>query len=76
LEQRIQERTSQLVEANTELEAFWLHVSTICETTVRAVSGYSTLVLETEAEHSVKRVSVPALNVDNTRRHEQMVDDL
>jgi signal transduction histidine kinase/DNA-binding response OmpR family regulator len=77
LEERIRERTAQLVEANTELEAFGYTVSHDLRAPLRAVSGYSTLLLDSEAEHlseSGKRYL--RLNIDNAHRMGRMIDDL
>jgi light-regulated signal transduction histidine kinase (bacteriophytochrome) len=77
LEQRVLERTGQLEEANKELESFCYSVSHDLRAPLRAIDGFSRIVLEDyaaglpdEAKHYLKLVR------DNTRQMGQLVDDL
>jgi len=77
LEQRVVDRTSQLEVANQELEAFSYSVSHDLRTPLRAIDGFSHLLLEDYAgklDDEGKRL----LNVvrDNTRRMGQLIDDM
>jgi signal transduction histidine kinase len=77
LEQRVLERTRQLEEANKELESFSYSVSHDLRAPLRAIDGFSRILLEDYA------VPLPDegkayLNLvcDNTRQMSQLVDDL
>jgi signal transduction histidine kinase len=77
LEKRVLERTAQLEAANKELEAFSYSVSHDLRAPLRAIAGFSRILLEDfsatlvdEAKGYLKRVS------DNTREMSQLVDDL
>ena len=77
LERTVAERTAQLREANTELEAFGYTVSHDLRAPLRRLSGFSSLLLETEAhrltddgQHYLQ------LSIENVQRMSQMVDDL
>lgn len=77
LERRIQERTAQLQDANAELEAFGYTVSHDLRGPLRAFSGYSSMILETDSEHLTETGRRCLLaNIDSARRMSRMVDDL
>jgi signal transduction histidine kinase len=77
LEPRIEERTAQLVDANAELEAFGYTISHDLRAPLRALDGYSSMVLQTEAGRlSEAGCRCLQANLDNVRRMSQMVDDL
>jgi PAS domain S-box-containing protein len=77
LEQRVAERTEQLEAANKELEAFSYSVSHDLRTPLRAIDGFSHILLEDYADkldeegkrllHTVR---------DNTSRMGQLIDDI
>jgi PAS domain S-box-containing protein len=77
LERRVSERTTQLEAANKELEAFAYSVSHDLRTPLRAIDGFSHILLEDFAgklDDEGKRL----LNVvrDNTNRMGQLIDDI
>ncbi|MBU0622321.1 MAG: PAS domain S-box protein [Gammaproteobacteria bacterium] len=77
LEKRVNERTAQLEEANKELEAFSYSVSHDLRTPLRAIDGFSHILLEDysdKLDDEGKRL----LNVvrDNTCRMGQLIDDI
>ncbi|HUW51256.1 MAG TPA: PAS domain S-box protein [Sulfuricella sp.] len=77
LERRVAGRTSQLEAANKELEAFSYSVSHDLRTPLRAIDGFSRILLDDYADRlddEGKRL----LNVvrDNTRRMGQLIDDI
>ena len=77
LEQRVAERTAQLEAANKELEAFAYSVSHDLRTPLRAIDGFSHILLEDYAgklDEEGKRL----LNVvrDNTSRMGQLIEDI
>jgi signal transduction histidine kinase len=77
LEQRVTARTAQLQDANKELEAFAYSVSHDLRTPLRAVDGFSRILLEDYAgtlDGEGKRL----LNVvrDNTVKMAQLIDDM
>jgi PAS domain S-box-containing protein len=77
LERRVNERTAQLEAANKELEAFSYSVSHDLRTPLRAIDGYSHILLEDysdKLDDEGKRL----LNVvrDNTSRMGQLIDDI
>jgi signal transduction histidine kinase len=77
LEQRVLERTGQLEAANKELEAFSYSVSHDLRAPLRAIDGFSRIVLEEHsAPLSVEGKSLLNLVRDNTRQMSQLVDDL
>ena len=77
LEQRVLERTGQLEAANKELESFSYSVSHDLRAPLRAIDGFSRIVLE---EHSAalapEGIAFLKLVRDNTRQMGQLVDDL
>ncbi|MFA6971002.1 MAG: PAS domain S-box protein [Gallionella sp.] len=77
LEQRVAERTAQLEAANKELEAFAYSVSHDLRTPLRAIDGFSHILLDDytdKLDDEGKRL----LNVvrDNTSRMGQLIDDI
>jgi light-regulated signal transduction histidine kinase (bacteriophytochrome) len=77
LEQRVAERTAQLEAANNELESFSYSVSHDLRTPLRAIDGFSHILLEDYAsklDEEGKRL----LNVvrNNTSRMGQLIDDI
>ena len=77
LEERVRQRTAQLENANKELEAFSYSVSHDLRAPLRAIDGFSKLLIE---EHS-KEISQEALRLlnvvrDNTSNMAHLIDDL
>jgi light-regulated signal transduction histidine kinase (bacteriophytochrome) len=77
LEQRVTDRTAQLESANKELEAFSYSVSHNLRSPLRAIDGFSHILLRgylDKLDDEGKRL----LNVvrDNTRRMGQLIDDI
>ncbi|HLP17209.1 MAG TPA: PAS domain S-box protein [Bacteroidota bacterium] len=77
LEQRVNERTAQLVEANKELEAFSYSVSHDLRAPLRAIDGFSHILLDNYAgthDQEARRM----LNVvrNNINRMAQLIDDI
>jgi PAS domain S-box-containing protein len=77
LEQRVVERTAQLEAANKELEAFSYSVSHDLRTPLRAIDGFSRILLDDyrdKLDDEGKRL----LNVvrDNTKKMGQLIDDI
>jgi PAS domain S-box-containing protein len=77
LEQRVRDRTAQLEAANKELEAFSYSVSHDLRAPLRAIDGFSRILLEdyiSNLDEEGKRV----LNVirNNTQKMGQLIDDL
>ncbi|MDO8991066.1 MAG: ATP-binding protein [Sideroxyarcus sp.] len=77
LEQRVTERTAQLESANKELEAFSYSVSHDLRTPLRAIDGFSKILLDgyiDKLDDEGRRL----LNVvrDNTGRMGQLIDDM
>jgi signal transduction histidine kinase len=77
LEQRVRDRTAQLEAANKELEAFSYSVSHDLRAPLRAIDGFSRIILEDyldKLDDEGRRV----LNVirGNTKRMAQLIDDL
>jgi light-regulated signal transduction histidine kinase (bacteriophytochrome) len=77
LEQRVRERTRQLEEANEELGSFAYSVSHDLRAPVRAISGYSQVVLEDYAPllDDAGRLALERLQA-NAIRMGQMIDDI
>jgi signal transduction histidine kinase len=77
LEQRVAERTAALQLANTELESFSYSVSHDLRTPLRAIDGFSHILLE-EYAGKLDAEGQRVLNVvrDNTKRMGQLIDDI
>lgn len=77
LEQRVSARTAQLEAANKELEAFSYSVSHDLRTPLRAIDGFSRLVLK-QYEDKLDDEGKRLLNVvrDNTKKMGQLIDDI
>ncbi len=77
LEQRVLARTAQLEAANKELEAFSYSVSHDLRTPLRAINGFSSLLLEDYAD-KLDEEGKRMLNLvrDNTSRMGQLIDDI
>lgn len=77
LERRVMERTAQLEAANKELESFSYSVSHDLRAPLRAIDGFSRIVLEDYALPLAEEAKVYLKLVrDNTRQMAQLVDDL
>lgn len=77
LEQRIQDRTAQLESANKELEAFCYSVSHDLRAPLRAIDGYSRILVEDHAERlGSEGQRVLGVISNETRRMGQLIDDL
>ena len=77
LEQRVAERTAQLETANKELESFSYSVSHDLRTPLRAIDGFSHILLEDHAgklDDEGKRLLKVVRN--NTHRMGQLIDDI
>lgn len=77
LEQRVQQRTAQLETANKELEAFSYSVSHDLRAPLRAIDGFSRIVLEEYApklDDEGRRLL--EVIIGNTRKMGQLIDDL
>ena len=77
LERRVIARTAQLEDANTELEAFAYSVSHDLRTPLRAIDGFSRILLE-DYENTLDAEGKRLLNVvrDNTVKMAQLIDDI
>ena len=77
LEQRVLERTGQLEEANKELESFSYSVSHDLRAPLRAIDGFSRILLDEHgAQLSAEGQGYLKLVRENTRQMGQLVDDL
>ncbi|MDD2914018.1 MAG: ATP-binding protein [Gallionella sp.] len=77
LERRVAERTNELAAANQELESFSYSVSHDLRTPLRAIDGFSRILLEDYAG-KLDDEGTRLLNVvrDNTSRMSQLIDDI
>lgn len=77
LEQRVTERTAQLEAANKELEAFSYSVSHDLRAPLRAIDGFSRILMEEHAPQlAPEALRYLKLVRDNTRQMGNLVDDL
>jgi signal transduction histidine kinase len=77
LEQRVMERTAQLETANKELEAFSYSVSHDLRAPLRAVDGFSRILLEEDASSLAPEAQrYLRLIRDNAQQMGQLIDDL
>ncbi len=77
LEKRVQERTAQLQEANRELEAFSYSVSHDLRAPLRAIDGFSRMILEDQGERfDPEARRLLGVVSANARRMAQLIDDL
>jgi PAS domain S-box-containing protein len=77
LEQRVRERTAQLEAANRELEAFSYSVSHDLRAPLRAIHGYSRILLEDhESALDAEGQRVCSVIADSAREMGRLIDDL
>jgi light-regulated signal transduction histidine kinase (bacteriophytochrome) len=77
LEERVIERTTQLEEANKELEAFSYSVSHDLRAPLRAIAGYSAVITEDFSEALPENARHMFANIiANSARMNQLIDDL
>jgi len=76
LEQRVAERTAQLEAANKELEAFSYSVSHDLRAPLRAIDGFSRIILEEYAAVDPAAQRYLELVRKNTKQMSQLIDDL
>lgn len=77
LEQRVMERTAQLEAANKELEAFSYSVSHDLRAPLRAIDGFSRILLEEHASQlSEEAARLLGIVRDNTQQMGHLIDDL
>ncbi len=77
LEQRVRERTAELETANKELDAFSYSVSHDLKTPIRAIEGFSRILMH-KYSATLESEILRMLNIiySNTRRMSQLIDDL
>ena len=77
LEQRVDERTAQLEAANRELEAFSYSVSHDLRAPLRAIDGFSRILIEDHASQlSDEAIRLLGIVRNNTQQMGQLIDDL
>ncbi len=76
LEQRVAKRTAQLEAANKELEAFTYSVSHDLRAPLRAINGFSRIVLEESANLSAETSRYLQLIADNGLQMARLIEDL
>ncbi|MBA2743760.1 MAG: PAS domain S-box protein, partial [Chthoniobacterales bacterium] len=77
LEERVQERTRQLADANHELEAFSYSVSHDLRTPLKAISGFSNILTGSHRQELTPEATRYLDNIDKgARQMERMVDGL
>jgi PAS domain S-box-containing protein len=77
LEERVRLRTAQLEQSNHELESFSYSVSHDLRAPLRAIDGFTNILMEDFYDHlppDGQQISLAILN--NTRRMSQLIDDL
>lgn len=77
LEERVKQRTAQLEAANKELEAFSYSVSHDLRAPLRAIDGFSKILIE-EHSQQLKQEALRLLNIvrDSTSKMGELIDDL
>jgi signal transduction histidine kinase len=77
LEERVRARTMELEDANRELEAFTSSISHDLRAPLRAISGFSRIVVETHGADLPPDVGVHMRTINrNVKRMDQLIDDL
>jgi PAS domain S-box-containing protein len=77
LEQRVQERTAQLEAANKEMEAFTYSVSHDLRAPLRAMDGYTQILLEEHAAHLNEDAQSICSNIrEGAQRMGKLIEDL
>lgn len=77
LEQRVQERTAELAETVRELESYSYSVSHDLRAPLRAINGYTHLLLEAEqARMSEESKALLTRVIANTNKMEELIDDI
>ena len=76
LDTRVQQRTSQLEAANRELEAFSYSVSHDLKAPIRAIDGFSRILLEHAAQLDAEGRRLLKVICTNTKIMGQLIDDL
>jgi PAS domain S-box-containing protein len=77
LELRVRERTAQLEEANKELESFSYSISHDLQAPLRAIEGFSQLLIEEHAPHWVGEAQDYLERIQvNTRKMNRLIDGL
>ena len=77
LEQRVRERTAQLESANNELESFTYSVSHDLRAPVRAIEGFSQILVEEFSSHlPLEARRLIGIVQSNTRHMGRLIDDL
>jgi PAS domain S-box-containing protein len=77
LEQRIAERTSQLLNSNSELEAFAYSVSHDLRAPLRAINGFSSILAKDYAGHlDTEAKRMLTIICDNVKKMDRLITDL
>ncbi len=77
LEQRVEERTAELEAANKELESFSYSVSHDLKTPLRAIEGFSRMLMREHTEKlDAEGLRLLRVVCDNTKLMQQLIDDL
>jgi two-component system sensor histidine kinase/response regulator len=77
LEQRVRERTAELVAANNDLEAFSFSVSHDLRAPLRAINGFSQILKDDySAQMPADAQHLLAMVTENARRMDKLIDDL
>ncbi len=77
LEQKVEDRTAKLLEANKELEAFSYSVSHDLKAPLRAIDGFTSILVEDHTK-SLNQEGLRICNVilENTKKMNQLINDL